>query len=65
MKGPYTSSDGCTHGDIRLMGGSTEGEGRVELCVNEVWGTICDSSWNTADANVACRQAGFTGTGQS
>ena len=64
-KGPNTTSDGCIHGDIRLINGSKENEGRVEVCINEVWGTICDYGWDVADANVACRQAGFSDTGQS
>ena len=53
----------CNNGDIRLMGGTTRYEGRVELCWNEMWGTICDGFWSTNDANVACKQLGFLDTG--
>ena len=49
----------CETGDIRLVGGQTNLEGRVEICVNETWGTVCDQMWNDLDANVACRQLGF------
>ena len=49
----------CEYGDIRLVGGTTELEGRVELCINETWGTVCDGGWSTFDTNVACRQLGY------
>ena len=53
----------CDNGDIRLMGGSNIYEGRVEVCWNETWGTVCDGYWSTYDANVACRQLGFSPSG--
>ena len=53
----------CLNGDIRLRGGSNLGEGRVEICNNNAWGTVCDDAWGTPDANVACRQLGFSPTG--
>ena len=53
----------CNNGDLRLRGGNTEFEGRVELCWNETWGTICDGFWSNNDANVACNQLGFSPRG--
>ena len=54
----------CVHGAIRLVGGSSSREGRVEVCINNQWGTVCDDYWGTADANVACGQLGYSRTGK-
>ena len=54
----------CTDGQLRLAGGNVDSEGRVEICLDNEWGTICDDGWSTNDANVACSVLGFASTGE-
>ena len=45
------------------MDGYSNMEGRVEVCLSGVWGTVCSNGWTAVDANVACRQLGYSGSG--
>ena len=56
----------CMDGDVLLMNGSVPsfGEGRVEICYDNVYRTICDDYWDVAEAAVVCRQLNFTGSGK-
>ena len=48
---------------MRIVSGGTPLEGRVEICLGDEWGTVCDQMWNYADASVVCRQLGMSPTG--
>ena len=44
---------------VRLVGGNSSRDGRLEIFHNGTWGTVCDDSFDDTDARVACNNLGF------
>ena len=53
----------CNDGDLKLVGGDLETEGRLEVCFNKRWGTINGDGWTRTDTQVACKQLGHSTSG--
>ena len=59
-----SSPDNCTNGEVRILNGdglTLNNSGRVEICVDGFWGTVCDNGWDVNDATTVCRQLGLSG----
>ena len=54
-------SGGCENGTVRLVGGPSEREGRVEICYDGSWSSLCGIS--STVATTICQQLGYNGLG--
>ena len=48
---------------MRLVNGSTVESGRLEVCSNNIWGSVCGNGFSVTDAYVICRQLGLGESG--
>ena len=57
----------CIDGSIHIIPSNARSaiKGRVEVCFNEIWGTICSLKWDDQDASVACKQLGYSAEGST
>lgn len=60
-----TVRSNCSDGDIELRDGSNSLEGRVAVCLNGAWGTVCGNQFNQDVAEVICRQLGHITNGKN
>ena len=60
----FVSVDDCRNGEVRLRDGTAVSNGRVEVCVDGVWGNVCSSQWDDSDATTVCSQLGFNTQGK-
>ena len=62
-QGNTVSLTECNHGDARLVNGPRETEGRVEVCANGQWATVCDGNsiyaWDASKTQLICKQLGL------
>ena len=49
----------CQDGQVRLVEGETEWEGRLEVCLSQRWGTVSSDGWILANAQVVCKDLGY------
>ncbi|KAG2501446.1 hypothetical protein HYH03_001229 [Edaphochlamys debaryana] len=56
---PSHNATGHSDGELRLVGGSTPSEGRLEVAYRQQWGTVCGFMFGPEDARVACRALGL------
>lgn len=59
-----TANYSCAYGNIKLVGDG-EYAGKVKICINHVWASVCSNDWDKMDATVACRQLGFSQPGET
>ena len=57
------STSACSTGELRLVNGDGNSNGRVETCLGGIWGTICNIGWDDEDAASICQSLGYSSGG--
>ena len=52
----------CNETDVKLVDGVSTEDGRVVICFNGLWGSVCHNNWDDHDAEVVCKQLGYNGS---
>ena len=55
----------CKNGEMRLMEGKEEWEGRLEVCYNKRWGTVSGDKWTLTNSHVICNALGYNTTSKT
>ena len=63
IKHPIESTSYCEEGSVHLVNGSSAEAGRLEVCSNNIWGSVCGDGFSATDAYVICRQIGLGQSG--
>lgn len=61
----------CQNGYVRLVNDSADvvlikdtlSQGRVEVCINQRFQTVCEENWSNTDASILCSELGFSRNG--
>ena len=59
----HTHTATCMDGDVKLVGGTSDSDGRLEVCFDQRWTTVDGYGWTDSDTKVACRQLGLSTSG--
>ena len=58
------SASPVSEGTVRLAGGTSGTDGRVEVLLDGLWGSVCSPNWGASEAVVVCSSFGFEGAAQ-
>lgn len=50
---------------MRLVNGTSNQAGRLEVCTNGIWGSVCGTGFDVTDAYVVCKELGLGVSGNN